>query len=136
MISKLLFYVYLTHILCYWGFSFIWNIYNTYPYNKKESIKVIKYVINIQITILPICGFIFYYFYNKLDHTYILSHPTFSMSELSKLILMVIWEDGYFYYIHRLFHTRYLYKFHILHHKWQILFRGKHYMLPEQKIYC
>ena len=118
MIPYLLFGVYLTHLTCFWYFSLIWNIKNKTPYDKRAAKNVAKYVLEIQLTIMPLCGYIFHHFYDQLDHDYILSPPEFSLFELFQWLFMIFWEDALFYHLHRLFHLKYFYDLHKLHHSW------------------
>jgi len=87
--------------------------------NKKGIIEVAKYSFNIQLFLLPLLGYIFYYFYNQLDHTHIFAYPNFDFYELKQWVIMFICEDVIFYHVHRILHHPKLYYLHKLHHTWK-----------------
>lgn len=128
MIANLLLYIYILHITIFWSYSLGWAIYHQGRFNQRESKKIAQYALKVQITILPLCGVVFYHFYKNFDTDYILSFPKFSLSEFKKCIFMILYVDVWFYHIHRLFHIPSMYKIHKKHHRyiapvpWEALF--------------
>lgn len=120
MIQPLLLFAYIEHLLIFWGYNFIW-----FTENNKVQLQytnypcMIKYVLKIQLIILPLFSCIFYHFYNKLDHSQILSTPNFDVRELFQWLFMFLWEDIVFYHVHRILHYPRFYHLHKLHHSWE-----------------
>lgn len=108
--------LYIEHMIIYWGYSFVWNIFNKNIYNKKDAYLVAKYSLNIQLFVLLPLGILFYTFYNNRKN--IIEIPTGSLYECFQIILLFLWEDFIFYVFHRILHTKRMYKYHKLHHRW------------------
>ena len=113
--------MYIEHLVIFWSYSFVWLIAfrKRIFINAKDAKNVALHSMRIQLYVLPICGCVFYYLYNKLDHQQIIfTKPKFNLFELSQWICMVLWEDFIFYHVHRLLHLPTFYNLHKLHHSW------------------
>ena len=115
-ISDILFIIYLEHLIIFWSYSLLWFMKTTSPIHK-NYIKVAKYSLKIQFTIIPLFGIIFNYLYIQFDNNYLTSLPDLSIYELYQWIFMVAWVDFLFYHFHRLLHIPKFYHLHKLHHE-------------------
>jgi len=58
------------------------------------------------------------YFYVS-EKYFILAHKANAYSFITNIILWIVVTDIFFYSIHRLFHTKYLYHYHAIHHTYR-----------------
>jgi sterol desaturase/sphingolipid hydroxylase (fatty acid hydroxylase superfamily) len=111
---------YIIHLITYWGYSLIWYYLNDINYDKQKAINVAKYVLKIQLSVIPLIGVFYTYFYNSImDIEYVTQPLSFSAYDVFKFGMMSVWEDILFFHIHRKFHSVELYKYHKLHHSWK-----------------
>ena len=117
--------LFLLHMTTYWSLSFVFFIMdmncdqltnkfnlktNKYPIDWSFYLETVKVSLKSQIFILLPLINAFFPFYTVYDHLSI-------YTVIYSFALSVLFEEFYFYYVHRLLHTKKLYKYHALHHK-------------------
>lgn len=124
-IFDIIYYIYKLHIFIYWYYSCFWfllkkrnKIYKNIII-KTCNLKIIGKVLFFQFFYIPCILSVFYNLYISQSLTsleYLLSEPNYDISEFLTIIYVIFLSDSIFYNIHRLLHTRYFYRFHLLHH--------------------
>ena len=104
------------HILIYWLYSY----YILYKYNVDKKYYIPSKEVLFNVLTNQIFGSLFFYFFNL----YAINKPidNINLFEISviliDILILSLIQSIYFYILHRLFHTKFLYKhIHYLHHK-------------------